>query len=247
MPPLPRVAVCRLRGLVSYDHGQRLQRALLDQLRAGVDGEDTLLLLEHEPVFTLGRLQESASNLSASTDQISAAGASVVQSDRGGNVTFHGPGQLVAYPLLDLRNHQQSVHWYVSALEDAMIGAAARVGVGSRRGGEGHTGVWVDDRKLGALGVRVTRWMSSHGVALNADVDLDFFSMMVPCGLHDAPQVTSHTRELGRACGVDEAAPAFCDAFGESLGVELYESDRAETLLREVRAAAAAEDRGTAD
>lgn len=233
----PCVAVCRLRGLVSYSQGQLLQRTLLDRRRAGACG-DTLLLLEHAPVFTLGRLQESASNLRASLAEVTTRGASVVQSDRGGNITFHGPGQLVAYPILDLRGHRQDVRWYVSALEEALIGAAANFGVTARAGGDGQTGVWVGERKLGAIGVRVTRWFTSHGVALNADVDLSFFDMMVPCGLHDAPDVTSLTRELGRRCTVDEVAPAFCDALAASLEVDLdYESKHAEAVQREVKAA----------
>ena len=236
-----RVAVCRLRGLVDYHEGQRLQKALLARRRAGAC-EDTLLLLEHAPVFTLGRLQNSASNLLASLEEVAARGASVVQSDRGGNITFHGPGQLVAYPILDLRNHQQDVRWYVSALEDAMIGTAAHFGVSARRGDEGQTGVWVSDRKIGAIGVRVSRWYSSHGVALNADVDLDYFKMMVPCGLQEAPQVTSLSSELGRRVAVDEAVPALCDAFAASLGCELHESDQAEAVRREVRAATVIEE-----
>ena len=105
-----RVAVCRLRGLVDYAEGQLLQRALQNQRKAGTC-DDTLLLLEHAPVFTLGRLQESASNLQASLADVAARGATVVQSDRGGNITFHGPGQLVAYPILDLRGHRQDVRW----------------------------------------------------------------------------------------------------------------------------------------
>ena len=234
----PLIGVTRLRGLLSYHEGQSLQRAMLDRRKAGA-APDTLLLLEHQPVFTLGRLQESASNLLASSEELAAAGASVYQSDRGGNITFHGPGQLVAYPILDLRGHTASARWYISALEEAMIGTAARFGVSARAGGEGQTGVWVDDRKLGAIGVRVARFFTSHGMALNADTNLDFFKMMVPCGLHDAPRVTSLTQELGRQCDVDEAAAAFKDAFAESLSVELYESDVGEKVLHEVRVAAA--------
>ena len=127
----PLIGVTRLRGLLSYHEGQSLQRAMLDRRKAGA-APDTLLLLEHQPVFTLGRLQESASNLLASSEELAAAGASVYQSDRGGNITFHGPGQLVAYPILDLRGHTASARWYISALEEAMIGTAARFGVSAR-------------------------------------------------------------------------------------------------------------------
>ena len=119
-----------------------------------------------------------------------------------------------------------------------MIGAAAGVGVGDvRRGDAGQTGVWVGERKLGAIGVRVTRWLTSHGLAMNADVDLDYFNLMVPCGLHENPLVTSLTRELDRPCTVDDLAPALCDAFASSLGVSMHQSDQVLETLRELRAA----------
>jgi lipoate-protein ligase B len=262
----PVVKVARLRGLTSYADGQTLQQLMLSRLRASASGgvassgsepllTDTLLLLEHRPVFTLGRLQSSAENVLASAAEIEAAGAAVVQSDRGGNVTFHGPGQLVAYPILDLRRHKQDLRWYVSRLEEAMIGACAAFGVPAHPGGDGQTGVWVkpgaaatamgdtdaagddaEQRKIGALGVRVNRWYSSHGIALNADVDLGFFDMIVPCGLSETPKVTSLSNEVGRRIGVDELAPAFCDAFAQAMDVELEEGD-VSGLLREAHAA----------
>lgn len=265
LPTMIRVA--RLRGLTSYADGLTLQRLLLSRLRASggqFQQPDTLLLLEHEPVFTLGRIQASAANVLASEAEIAAAGASVVQSDRGGNVTFHGPGQLVAYPILDLRRHRQDLRWYVSQLEEAMIGACAKFGIAAHAGGDGQTGVWVkgeqasrgassgetvgeggeesggDERKIGAIGVRVNRWYASHGIALNADVDLKYFDMIVPCGLSATPNVTSLTREAGRRIGVDELAPLFTDAFSEALGVEVEEGD-VDGLVREMRAAKAME------
>lgn len=218
-----RVVAHRL-GLLSYAKGQAAQRALAARRRAGT-APDTLLLLEHSPVFTLGRLQESRENVRASDAEIMARGAEVVQSDRGGNVTFHGPGQLVAYPILDLTGYRRNLRWYVSALEDAMIDTAAAYGVEARRGATGETGVWVADRKLGALGVRVARWISCHGIALNVDVDLGFFDMIVPCGLHDAPTVTSLARELAPAppVRVPEVGAHFVAAFARRFDCEVEE------------------------
>lgn len=234
----PRVRVAHIRGALGYAEASLLQTSLVNGLRAG-RAPDTLLLLEHPPVFTLGRLQESAANVLASQAKIDAVGASVIQSDRGGNVTFHGPGQLVAYPILDLRNHKQNLRWYVSALEEAMIGTAAAYGVEAVAGGDGQTGVWAGDRKLGAIGVRVARWYSTHGIALNANVDLGFFDMIVPCGLHETPQVTSLTRETGRTVTVDETVPKFCDAFAAALGCELYEASVEEEVQEAIGAAKA--------
>ena len=193
-----RVSLRRL-PLTSYAKGLDLQRSLVAQRRAGTV-PDTLLLLQHPPVFTLGRLQrdDSQRNLLVSSSEIEAAGASVFRSDRGGNVTFHGPGQLVAYPILDLHNYRKDMRWYVHTLESVLIETAASFGVSARAGGEGETGIWVDDRKLGAIGVHVTRWVTSHGVALNADVNLDFFKMIVPCGLHEKREVTSLSAERAR-------------------------------------------------
>ena len=235
-----KVVLARLPGLIPYEVGSLLQKAMVSRRRAGV-APDTLLLLEHPPVFTLGRLQESASNLKRSHDEIASAGASVIQSDRGGNVTFHGPGQLVAYPILDLSNYKRNMRWYVGALEEAMIGAAAAFGVEAKPGGSGQTGVWVGERKIGAIGVSVSRWFTHHGVALNCDVDLDYFKMIVPCGLADTPEVTSLSRELGRRVSVDEVAPKFCEAFAQALDADLVtENDGSvEAQLREARAAVA--------
>ncbi|KAL1529904.1 hypothetical protein AB1Y20_000832 [Prymnesium parvum] len=216
MTSVKRVTVRRIAALAPYTESMHLQRLLTARRKLGLI-PDTLLVLEHAPVFTLGRLQKSESNLLAGEAEIVSRGATVVQSDRGGNITFHGPGQLVAYPILDLRNYQRNLKWYTAALEDVMVETAAAVGVRASRGVAGETGVWVDERKLGALGVRVSRWVSSHGIALNCDTDLTYFDMMVPCGLHAKPAVTSLTSELARrslpAVGVAEATPHFLAAF----------------------------------
>lgn len=233
------VSLARLPGVVPYEVGSLLQSALVSRRRAGVS-PDTLLILEHSPVFTLGRLQQSATNVKSSHEEIAAAGASVVQSDRGGNVTFHGPGQLVAYPILDLGGHKRDMRWYVGALEQTMIGAAAAFGIEAKPGGDGQTGVWVGERKIGAIGVSVSRWFTRHGLALNCNVDLDYFGMIVPCGLAETPDVTSLSRELGRGVGVDDALPAFCEAFEREFDASLVHDDSiALEALREAKAAAA--------
>lgn len=235
-----RVVARHIKGLVPYSEALSLQQLLTSRRKLGAI-PDTLLLLEHKPVFTLGRLQDSASNLLLSETEVNAQGAAVVQSDRGGNITFHGPGQLVAYPILDLREHKCSVKWYTCALEKVMIETAASFGVPACRGSAGETGVWVGDLKLGALGVRVSRWITSHGVALNCTTDLRYFNMMVPCGLNDKPGVTSIAAELARRniapVDVAEVVPAFMRAFERifdcKLEVEAKKSWTIEACLSE--------------
>ena len=215
MPQRMRSIALHRLGRVPYARSQALQRELV-QLRRRGEVRDTLLLVEHPPVFTLGRLQSCEANVRATREEIEAAGASVVQSERGGNVTFHGPGQLVAYPILDLNGHRKDMRWFVHSLEDAMIATAAAFGVTARRGVAGEEGIWVDDRKLGALGVHVSRWVTSHGLALNVDPDLRFFDMIVPCGLHRP--VTSLAREVaaGRRATLAEATTQFEAAFSST-------------------------------
>lgn len=220
-----RVSLHRL-GLTNYEVASVQQTHLVHRLKqraaaAELHPPQHLLLLQHPPVFTLGKLQSSRQNVLASADQVRARGATIEQSGRGGNVTFHGPGQLVAYPILDLNRFQRSVRWYVHALEDVLIDTAAAFGVRARRGGENETGVWVDDRKLAAIGVQVSRWITSHGVALNASTDLSYFDMIIPCGLREKPQVTSLSRELSRVVSVEEASTQFEASFARVFEAEL--------------------------
>ena len=219
------LSVNRLGRRVPYASAQALQRELVGLRRSGAIG-DTLLVLEHPPVFTLGRLQSCDQNVLATREEIAAAGASVEQSERGGNVTFHGPGQLVAYPILDLADHRKNMRWFVHSLEDVMIETAASFGVTARRGEPGEEGVWVEDRKLGALGVHVRRWVTSHGIALNVEPELAFFDMIVPCGLHARP-VTSLAREVapGRSVSMHEASQHFTRAFSEAFALESVEEE----------------------
>jgi lipoate-protein ligase B len=166
-------------GLIPYHDAWGLQRRIADEVRAGAP--ETLILLEHPPTYTLGARGRTSSVLSTDA-ALRARGADVVQSDRGGDVTFHGPGQLVAYPILNLHARNRGPAWYVHALEDVLIDALSSFGADAGRS-EGRPGVWCGADKIAAIGVRVSRGVTLHGFALNVDPDLSFFDHIVPCGL----------------------------------------------------------------
>jgi lipoyl(octanoyl) transferase len=173
-----------------------LQRSLVEERRAGSIG-DTLLLLEHPHVLTLGvRGDGGRGHILASADVLAERGIEVHETGRGGDITYHGPGQLVGYPIIDLNPGRRDVHRYVRDLETVLIHTAADYGIHAGRV-EGLTGVWVGDDKLAAIGVRIARWVTSHGFALNVSTNLDHFKLIVPCGIADRG-VTSLERLLGR-------------------------------------------------
>jgi len=208
----PPLAVRRL-GRVDYEAGLALQQQLVEERRAG-QIPDTLLLLEHPPVITLGvRTRGRPSNIVASAAELEAEGVGVVETGRGGDVTYHGPGQLVGYPILDLRPDRCDVHQYVRDLEEALIVAVKRFGVSGGRV-VGLTGVWVGppgrEEKLAAIGVRISRWITSHGFALNVSTDLRHFGLIVPCGIADRG-VTSLDRLAGRQVPMGEVEDAVVD------------------------------------
>ncbi|HUF23621.1 MAG TPA: lipoyl(octanoyl) transferase LipB [Vicinamibacterales bacterium] len=169
-------------GTVGYQEALDLQTGLVEQRRRG-DVGDLLLLLEHPPVITLGvKTRNTRTNIVASDAQLAAAGVAVFQSGRGGDVTYHGPGQLVGYPIFDLNPHRRDVHQYVRDIEEALILAAASCGVTAARV-PGLTGIWVGRDKLAAIGVRISRWITSHGFAFNVSTNLSHFDLIVPCGI----------------------------------------------------------------
>jgi lipoyl(octanoyl) transferase len=183
-------------GRVGYADGLAMQRALVEDRRAGRVG-DLLLLLEHPHVLTLGvRGDRGRAHILASPELLQSRGVSVHESGRGGDITYHGPGQLVGYPIIDLRPDRCDVHRYVRDLEEVLIRVAGDFGVTASRV-EGLTGVWVGRDKLAAIGVRIARWITSHGFALNVSTDLENFNLIVPCGIADRG-VTSLERLLGR-------------------------------------------------
>lgn len=199
----------RLPGIVPYAEGLACQRERRLAVEAG-DAGNALFLLEHEPVLTLGRNFEPQ-NLLLSEVALAAQGIAVIKADRGGDVTYHGPGQLVAYPILNLREWKPSIRWYLRSLEQVLINQLAEYGlVGERL--EGFTGVWVGGAKVAAIGIGVHEWVTYHGIALNVDPDMRAFGLIIPCGIGDKP-VTSLRQLLGRAPAMDEVADDFDRAF----------------------------------
>ena len=202
-------------GLMPYREALALQRALVDQRRAGQVG-DLLLLVEHPHVITLGvRGDGGRSHILASEEVLASGGVEVHETGRGGDVTYHGPGQLVGYPIIDLSPDRCDVHRYVRDLEEVLIRTASDFGIQADRI-QGLTGVWVGREKLAAIGVRLSRWITSHGFALNVATDLDYFSLIVPCGIADRG-VTSLERLLGRPVATDAVEERIvahvCDVF----------------------------------
>jgi lipoyl(octanoyl) transferase len=180
---MPTLEVRRL-GLMPYGEALELQDLLVEQRRVGAIG-DQLLLVEHPAVLTLGvRLGGGRSHILASDTELAARQIDVFETRRGGDVTYHGPGQIVGYPIIDLNPDRRDVHKYVRDLEEALIRVAADFGIRAGRI-EGLTGVWVGDEKLAAIGVRIQRWVTSHGFALNHTTDLSHFNLIVPCGISD--------------------------------------------------------------
>jgi lipoyl(octanoyl) transferase len=201
------------RGVVSYDDARAMQNDLHAKRVAG-EIDDTLLLLEHPHVYTIGR-RGSAADVLLDADALARRGVQVVEADRGGQVTYHGPGQLVGYPIIDLGPGADLVK-YVRRLEDVMIGTAARFGVTADRN-VCNSGVWVGDSKLGAIGVRVARNVTKHGFALNVAPDLSFFDGIIACGLQDK-SVTSMASELGRKPPLGEVAVICAHEFARVFG-----------------------------
>ena len=190
-------------GLLDYEEAWRIQRGHAERLRRGETG-DTLLLCEHPPVYTLGTNATDA-------DVLDTSRAPVIRSARGGEATFHGPGQVVGYVIADLEKRGRDLHAFCRDLEEIMLRALRDNGIEGRRV-EGLTGVWIGDEKVGALGVRVRRWISTHGFALNVSCDLSYFDGIVPCGITDRG-VTSIERAAEHAVDIEQVKESCARAF----------------------------------
>jgi lipoyl(octanoyl) transferase len=212
-----RELVVRRLGRVPYAEGLALQERQA-RLRQRGEAPDTLFLLEHTPVFTLGR-SARREHVLFPADVLRARGFDVFETGRGGDVTYHGPGQLVAYPILDLSPDRRDVHRYVRDLEEVMIRLCGDFGVAAGRVC-GLTGAWVGSDKIGAIGVRIARWVTSHGLAFNVTTDLTPFGLIVPCGILGRG-VTSLARQLGRGVALDEVAGRLASHFAAVFDREL--------------------------
>ena len=198
----------RALGVVPYGEALELQRSLAEERIAGRI-PDTLLLLEHPPVVTLGRGTRDSS-LPLDPDALRRRGVEVFEIERGGDVTYHGPGQLVGYPIIDLQRHRADLHWYLRQLEQVLIGALAALGIGAERRA-GYTGVWTRGRKIASIGIHVRQWVTWHGFALNVTTDLSPFSLIVPCGIPDVEMTSVEQETRGRA-----AAPTRSEGLGQA-------------------------------
>jgi lipoyl(octanoyl) transferase len=228
------VKICRIidLGLIGYAEAYALQQRVVAARKAGAI-EDVLLLCEHSHVITQGR-NGKREHLLASEHVLRQKGVEFHATNRGGDVTYHGPGQLVGYPILNLGAIRRDVVWYVRTLEEAMIQATAEFGITAERVA-GKTGIWVragkTEEKLAAIGVHISRWVTSHGFAYNVSTDLRNFDLIVPCGIADR-KATSLEKLLGRSVEEKEVAPRIAKHLGELLGLEMKEASRKELLER---------------
>ena len=211
--------ICYLHDLGRMAHGdaEALQERLVKQRRAGRI-PDTLLLVEHDPVVTLGSGSGEAAD-ELSLDALAASAVEIRSVSRGGLATFHGPGQIVGYPILNLRRHRQDLHWYLRSLEQVLIDALEDAGYPARRR-EGLTGVWVEGRKVASIGIAVRGWVTWHGFALNLDCDERWWQMLDPCGLR--PEQMGSLADLGEdAPSRDELCGGIVEAFGEVFALRM--------------------------
>jgi lipoyl(octanoyl) transferase len=202
-------------GVMPYATALDLQREVARLRIAGTIAEDVLLLVEHPPVVTLGRSAKEQ-HLLASPELLEARGVERFEVERGGDVTFHGPGQLVGYPIIDLKRHRRDLHWYLRQVEEALIVALAGFGIGVERSA-GQTGVWTQGggRKIASIGVHARDWVTWHGFALNVTTDLSYFDLMIPCGIQSVT-MTSIAREMtdSRDVTMKQAEASVVEAFG---------------------------------
>ncbi|KAL1132419.1 hypothetical protein AAG570_010374 [Ranatra chinensis] len=193
-----------------------IQNSIANNLKLSMgDFAGTLILVEHNPVYTIGIRKEGYTL--GDEEHLKSLGADFYKTNRGGLITFHGPGQMVAYPILNLKLFKPSMHWYVSSLEDTVIHLCSMFSLNAEK--SPYTGVWVNDKKICAIGIHGSRYITTHGLALNCNIDLTWFDHIVPCGINDKG-VTSLTNELGKDVNVDDVSPKFLSCFSETFSCD---------------------------
>ena len=203
-------------GLIDYKQAWDLQKEVFNlRLKGGTD--DTLFLLEHPHTYTLGKVAEKE-NLISSEAQLKELGVSVYDIDRGGDITYHGPGQIVGYPIINLSNWKEDTHEYLRGLEEVIMLTCSEYGLKTERNSK-YTGVWLANRKIAAIGVKISRWITMHGFAFNVNTDLSYFGGIIPCGIRDK-DVTSLKRELGKEIDLKEVKKKLVSNFGKVFGYE---------------------------
>ncbi|CAG0905159.1 unnamed protein product [Cyprideis torosa] len=216
--------------LKCFELQQKLQQELIELQNAEKDSKGYLLFLEHPHIYTLGKSGD-LNHLLVSKEELEKLGATFVPTNRGGDITYHGPGQLVGYPIMDLHYFKQDIGWYMRQLEEVIIRTIEVYGLKGERS-EGETGVWLDvgkpyTRKIAQLGVKLSKWVSLHGFALNANIDLNYFNYIIPCGIR-GKAVSSLEKELGRRIDMDELKENVKHHFQSVFDVELTDADTIE-------------------
>ena len=209
---------------IDYQEAWDLQKDMLN-LRVDEKVNDVLFLLEHPHTYTLGKVADKK-NLIGSENYLHENKISVFDIDRGGDITYHGPGQIVGYPIIDLKKWKQDTHKYLRSLEEVIIKTCAEYGLKGIRDPK-YTGVWIEDRKIAAIGIKVSRWVTMHGFAFNVNTDLDFFSGIIPCGITDKG-VTSLKNELGRTINISEVKEKLKNNFKD-----IFEYDNVSSITRD--------------
>jgi len=214
-------------GFIAYDKAWDMQKEVFEK-RVKNEIEDQFFLLEHPHTYTLGKTANRA-NLVGTKEFLEKNGISVFDIDRGGDITYHGPGQIVGYPIIDLKNWKQDTHIYLRSLEEVIIRTCTDYQLQTERN-EKFTGVWIEDRKIAAIGIKVSRWVTMHGFAFNINTDLSMFDGIIPCGIKEK-DVTSLSKELGREVDIQEVKQKLVQHFQNVFGYTNYKSVQLEELM----------------